>query len=53
MGEPWTGGEAGDVAGVRELIAKPHRRRIPFAAIAAVAFVLVFMLGFVAAVAAL
>jgi hypothetical protein len=53
MREPCTGCEAGPVAGFREVIAKQRRRRIPFAAIGAVAFVLVFMLGFAAAVAAL
>lgn len=53
MREPSTGYEAGPVAGFREMIAKRRRRHIPFAAIGAVAFVLVFMLGFVAAVAAL
>jgi hypothetical protein len=45
--------EAGLVAGFREMIAKRRRRRIPFAAIGAVAVVLVFMLGFVGAVACL
>lgn len=39
--------------GFRETIAKRLPRRVPFAAIGAVAFVLVLMLGFVAAVAAL
>jgi hypothetical protein len=49
MREPWTRREAGRVDGFQALIGG----RIRFAAIGAVAFVLVFMLGFVAAVAAL
>ena len=49
MREPWTGCEAGPVDGFHALIGG----RIRFAAIGAVAFVLVFMWGFVAAVAAL
>jgi hypothetical protein len=35
------------------MIAMPRRRRTPFAAIGAIAVVLVLLLGFVAAVAAL